>query len=147
MVHWVIWGELHSSWSRIRVEHHVPLVNAVLGNPHSSIEHHSTTIYGFNANGMRPMGKIKLKYQIRGQRSEMTCYVIDADTSYNLLLRRPWIHRNSFVPSTLHQVMKYVDREGKVWTLIAKRHPFKRVENYFTDSLLYQDSPKIDDNP
>ena len=31
--------------------------------------------------------------------------MIDADTSYNLLLGRPWIHRNSIVPSTLHQVM------------------------------------------
>ena len=30
--------------------------------------------------------------------------------------------------------------------LIAKRHPFKGVENYFTDSLLYQDSLKIDEN-
>jgi len=36
--------------------------------------------------------------------------------------------------------MKYVDGDGKVQTLIAKRHPFKGVENYFTDSLLYQDS-------
>jgi len=40
-----------------------------------------TTIYGFNANGTHPMGKIKLKCQIKDQRSEETCYVIDADTS------------------------------------------------------------------
>jgi len=33
---------------------------------------------------------------------EVTCYVIDADTSYNLLLGRPWIHANWIVPSTLH---------------------------------------------
>jgi len=45
-----------------------------------------TTFYSFNANGTRPMGKIKLKYQIGDLRSEVTCYVIDADTSYNLLL-------------------------------------------------------------
>ena len=36
--------------------------------------------------------------------------------------------------------MKYIDGSGKVRTLIAERHPFKGVENYFTDSLLYQDS-------
>ena len=35
----------------------------------------------------------------------------------------------------------------KFRTLIAKRHPFKGVENYFTDSLLYQDSLEIDENP
>ena len=54
-------------------------------------------------------------------------------------------HRNSIVPSTLHQVMKYIDGSGKVRTLIAKRHPFKGVENYFTDSLLYQDSVETDE--
>ena len=43
--------------------------------------------------------------------------------------------------------MKYVDEEGKVRTLIAERHPFKGVENYFTDCLLYQDSLETDKNP
>ena len=44
------------------------------------------TIYVFNANGTLPMGKIKLKYQIGDLKSEVTCYVINANTSYNLLL-------------------------------------------------------------
>jgi len=44
------------------------------------------TIYGFNANGTRLMGKIELRCQIGDLKSEVTCYVIDADTSYNLLL-------------------------------------------------------------
>jgi len=55
-------------------------------------------------------------------RSDM--FVINADTSYNLLLGRPWIHRNSIIPSTLHQVMKYAN-EGVVRTLIAEKYPFK----------------------
>ena len=85
-----------------------------LGIPTHQLSATQTTIYDFNANGTRPMGKIKLKCQIRDLRSEMTCYIIDADTSYNLLLGRPWIHRNSIVPSTLHQVMKYIDGSRKV---------------------------------
>ena len=106
-----------------------------------------TTIYGFNANGTRTMGKIKLKCQIGDLKSEVTCYVIDADTSYNLLLGRSWIQHNSIVPSTLHQVMKYVEEMEKSETLIAERHPFKGVKNYFTDSLLYQDSLEANENP
>jgi len=43
--------------------------------------------------------------------------------------------------------MKYIDEEGKVRTLIVERHPFKEVENYFTDSLLYQDPLETDENP
>jgi len=98
------------------------------------------TIYGFKANGTRSMEEIKLKCQIWNLRSEVSCYVIDTNTLYNLLLGRPWIQRDSIVPFTLHQVMKHIDEDGKLRTLIAKRHPFKGVENYFTDSLLYQDS-------
>ena len=43
--------------------------------------------------------------------------------------------------------MKYTDGDGKVRTLIAERHPFKEVENYFIDSLLYQDSLETNENP
>ena len=58
------------------------------------------------------MGKIKLRCQMRDLKSEVRVYIIDADTAYNLLLGQPWIHRNHIVPSTLHQVMKYVDAQG-----------------------------------
>jgi len=34
--------------------------------------------------------------------------VINADTSYRILLGRPWLHDNYIVPSTLPQCMKYV---------------------------------------
>ena len=63
-----------------------------LGIPTHRLSATQTTIYEFNANSTRPMGKVKLKCQIGDLKSEVTCYVIDADTSYNLLLGRPWIH-------------------------------------------------------
>jgi len=56
-----------------------------------------TTIYGFNANSTRLMGKIKLKCQIGDLKYELTCYVIDADTSYN----RCWDdHGSTATPSS-----------------------------------------------
>ena len=64
---------------------------------------------------------------------------IDANTSYNLLLGRPWIHANWIVPSTLHQCFKYVKDDAIVQTVFAEKQPFKGVENYFTDALLYQE--------
>ena len=42
---------------------------------------------------------------------------------------------------------EYVGEDGKVRTLIVERNLFKWVENYFTDSLLYQDSLEVDKNP
>src|SRR5437588_12915123 len=88
-------------------------------------------------------GKIKLRCQIGDLKTEVTVYIIDADTSYNLLLGRPWIHRNYIVSSTLHQVMKYVDAQGEVRTLVAEQRTFKGVENYFTDALLYQEAHEV----
>ena len=53
----------------------------------------TTTIYSFNAGSSHPLEKIRLHCRIANLKSEVTCYVIDADTLYNLL-RRPWIHAN-----------------------------------------------------
>jgi len=108
-----------------------------LGIPTLRLSATQTIIYDFNVHDMCPMEKIKLKCQIGDLRSEVTCYVIDADISYNLLLGRSLIHRNSIISSTLHQVMKYTNEDGKVRTLIAEKHPFKGIENDFFDSLLY----------
>jgi len=118
-----------------------------LGIPNCQLSATQTIIYGFNANGAHPMGKIKLKCQIGDLKSEVICYVINADMSHNLLLGQPWIHRNFIIPSNLYQVMKHVDEDEKVRTLIAERYPFKGVENYFIDSLLYQDSIDTNENP
>ena len=118
-----------------------------LGIPGHRLSRTQTTIYGFNATGTHPLGKIKLKCQIGDLKTEVTCYIIDADTSYNLLLGRPWIHANFIVPSTLHQVIKYTDEDGEQKMLIADKYPFKGVENYFTDSVLYQDSLETTDDP
>ena len=46
------------------------------------------------------------------------------------------------LPSILHQCFKYVSDDAVVRTVFAEMQLFKRVENYFTDSLLYQESNK-----
>jgi hypothetical protein len=39
-------------------------------------------------------------------------HVIDAKTTYNMLLGRPWIHENGIISSTLHQCFKYCQDGG-----------------------------------
>ncbi|KAJ6796987.1 Uncharacterized protein M6B38_221260 [Iris pallida] len=102
----------------------------------------STAISGFNSGRSYPIGKIRLKYQIGDLQSEVTCYVIDADTSYNILLGCPWIHDYMIVPSTLHQYFKYIDKHGFVKTKFADIDPFKGVESYYSDSCLYEKSKR-----
>lgn len=43
--------------------------------------------------------------------------------------------------------MKYVNQDGDVRTLVVDKQPFKGVENYYTDALLYTDSCKADPRP
>jgi len=74
-----------------------------LSIPLSRLSTTTTTIYGFNAGSSHLLGKIRLRCKIKNLKLEVTCYVIDAETSYNFLLGRPWIHANWIVPSTLHQ--------------------------------------------
>ena len=93
----------------------------------------TTMIYGFNAGSSHPLGKIQLCCRIGDLKSDVTCYIIDADMSYNLLLGRPWIHASWIIPSTLYQCFKYVDDNATVQTVFAEKQPFKGVENYFTD--------------
>lgn len=63
----------------------------------------------FTQDDMFFLGGIRLKFQVEKLKTEVTCYVIDNETSLSLLLGRPWIHDNRIVPPTLHQRLKYVD--------------------------------------
>ncbi|XP_060210244.1 uncharacterized protein LOC132637118 [Lycium barbarum] len=53
------------------------------------------------------IGEIDLTLKIGPVDFGITFQVIDMDTSYNLLLGRPWIHAARAVPSTLHKVVKF----------------------------------------
>ena len=60
-----------------------------LGIPLNRLSTTATILCGFNARSSHPLGKIHLRYRIGDLKSEVICYVIDADMSYNLLLGRP----------------------------------------------------------
>jgi len=107
----------------------------------------TTMIYGFNARSSHPLGKIQLRCRIGDLKSEVTCYIIDADTSYNLLLEWPWIHANWIVPSTLHHCFKYVENNVTIRMVFAEKQSFKGVENYLTDALLYQEANEVAKKP
>ena len=110
---------------------------AFLGIPINQLSRSSTTIEAYNAQSQETLGKIKVPLQLGSLKAYVICYVIDAETSYNLLLERPWIHENFVVPFTLHQYFKYVDDDGKVCRVFADERPFKGCEAYCTDARLY----------
>ena len=62
-------------------------------------------------------------------------HVIDAKTTYNMLLRRPWIHGNGIVPSTLHQCFKYL--QSGIKKVNANLKPFAATKAHFADAKFY----------
>ena len=54
------------------------------------------------------LGVIVLSVTIGPLKSDIQFQVLDINTSFNVLLGRPWIHQVSAVPSTLHQKIKLI---------------------------------------
>ncbi|CAL9019530.1 unnamed protein product [Prunus brigantina] len=94
------------------------------------------TIQGFNQLGKKFMGTIALQMEIRDLYLDALFHVIDADTSYNVLLGRPWLHTYTVVPSTLHQCFKYLV-DGEVKNVSADMDPFMGVEVNYSDAKFY----------
>ncbi|KAL0387959.1 UNVERIFIED_CONTAM: hypothetical protein Sradi_2677700 [Sesamum radiatum] len=59
-------------------------------------------IQGFNQGGQRAVGIIRMQLTMEDMVSSALFHVIDAKTSYSMLLGRPWLHENAVVPSTWH---------------------------------------------
>jgi hypothetical protein len=64
------------------------------------------------------------------------CYIIEAKTSYDLLLGKTWLHENGVVPSTLHQCFKY-SHSGEVKCIMNIEESFSIEESYYTDVRFY----------
>ncbi|KAI5335402.1 hypothetical protein L3X38_025535 [Prunus dulcis] len=94
-------------------------------------------IQGFNQGGQRAMGMIRIELVIGDLKSNTLFHVIDAKTSYNLLLGRPWVHENGIVPSTLLQCFKFY--RGGVKKILGDVKPFTEAESYFADTEFYMD--------
>ncbi|KAL0358237.1 UNVERIFIED_CONTAM: hypothetical protein Scaly_1509400 [Sesamum calycinum] len=93
-------------------------------------------IQGFNQGGQRAVGIIRMQLTMEDMVSNALFHVIDAKTSYNMLLSRPWLHENAVVPSTWHQCFKYC-RNGIVKKVLGDNKPFTEAESHFADAKYY----------
>ena len=98
-------------------------------------------IQGFNQGGQRAMGMIRVEMTIGKLKSSTLFHVIDARTSYSLLLGRPWIHENGVIPSTLHQCLKFYQEGVKV--IQGDTKPFTEAESHFADAKFYTDENMV----
>ncbi|XP_074587632.1 uncharacterized protein LOC141843477 [Curcuma longa] len=71
----------------------------------------ATSLYGFTGNEVRPLGQIRLAISLGEEPARRTRYsfftIVDAPSSYNVILGRPTLGAFSTVVSTYHQKIKF----------------------------------------
>jgi len=98
-------------------------------------------IQGFNLEGQRAIGMIRLELAMDDLFTTSIFHVIDSKTSYKLLLRWHWLHEHGVVASTLHQCLKYYrDGEKKVNGDIK---PFTKAESYFANARFFEEESPL----
>ncbi|XP_075096364.1 uncharacterized protein LOC142174464 [Nicotiana tabacum] len=78
------------------------------------IKPNSVCVRAFDDIKRDTIGEIDLVLTIGPVNFEVTFQVLDMDTSYNLLLGRPWIHAAGAVLSTLHQMLKFEHEDQEI---------------------------------
>ncbi|XP_070022627.1 uncharacterized protein [Nicotiana sylvestris] len=89
---------------RSRVVKHLGLVDQIIMA--------SRVLNGFNISNETTKGEIIRPVNVAGTIQDTKFHVIEGDMRYNALLGRPWIHSMRAVPSTLHQMMKFLMKDG-----------------------------------
>ncbi|XP_070039291.1 uncharacterized protein [Nicotiana tomentosiformis] len=93
-----------------------------LGIPMNELSKSRVMIQGFNQGWQRAIGTIRLGITVEDMQLSAWLHMINANTSYNVLLRRPWIHEN----------------KGKVKKkIVSDDEPFTEAESHFPDAKFY----------
>ncbi|BFG37658.1 hypothetical protein CerSpe_239320 [Prunus speciosa] len=98
-------------------------------------------IQGFNQEGKRDIGMIRIELVIGDLKSNILFHVIDANTSNNFLLGRLWVPEIEVTSITLPQCCKFY-RAG-VKKIIGDTKPFTEVASHFTDAKFYMDEDTV----
>ena len=74
------------------------------------------TIRAYDGTQRKVMGTLTTHVMIGPVRYSILFQVLSIQTSFNLLLGRPWIHEAGAIPSSLHQKVKFI-HEGRIITI------------------------------
>ncbi|KAL0367528.1 UNVERIFIED_CONTAM: hypothetical protein Sradi_3642900 [Sesamum radiatum] len=99
---------------------------------------HDPTLQSRRTKGCRI---IRMQLTMKDMVSTALFHVIDAKTSYNMLLGHPWLHENTVVLSTWHQCFKYC-RNNVVKKVLGDNKPFTEAESHFADAKYYIEGDK-----
>ncbi|XP_071912336.1 uncharacterized protein [Coffea arabica] len=79
----------------------------------------ATIVRGFDGAQREPIGEVDLVVEMGPAQFQIACQVMHFPSVYNILLGRPWIHKSGAVPSSLHQLLKFIVKD-KLITIFAE---------------------------
>ena len=100
---------------------------------------HEVTLSGFASNKSKTLGHIMVDLKVGPLRSPTRFHILEEETSYHLLLGRPWIHAHNCIPSSLHQCLK-ANIKGKTIHVNATRAPFTSAEAHLAEAILFDET-------
>ena len=78
-----------------------------LGLEKSALTRRITPLIGFSGEVKQTAGEVILPVYAEGISMSTKFLVVDCQSSYNMILGKPWIHDMGAVPSSLHQMVKF----------------------------------------
>ncbi|XP_071918910.1 uncharacterized protein [Coffea arabica] len=90
-----------------------------LGFQEAKLRPSAIVVRGFDGAKRESMGEVNLVLEIGPTRFQVMCQVMDFSSVYNVLLGRPWIHTSGAIPSSLHQMLRFVVN-GQLITIFAE---------------------------
>ncbi|XP_027168835.1 LOW QUALITY PROTEIN: uncharacterized protein LOC113768604 [Coffea eugenioides] len=78
-----------------------------------------TIVRGFDGARREPIGEVDLVIEMGPAQFQIACQVMHFPSVYNVLVGRPWIHKSGAVPSSLHQLLKFIVND-KLITIFAE---------------------------
>lgn len=100
-----------------------------MGIPGDLVVDHPIEVSGFFSRRILTFGYVNVYLVVGPIATASPFHVIDARTSYQLLLGRSWIHKHGVMPSTYHQCLKERLERQKLH-VNAFETPFQKHEAY-----------------
>ncbi|RVW84684.1 Transposon Tf2-2 polyprotein [Vitis vinifera] len=98
-----------------------PLVTAIaLGFSQADFRASTQTVRAYDGTQRTVMGTLSTHVMIGPVSYSIVFQVLRIQSSFNLLLGRPWIHEAGVIPSSLHQKVKFI-HEGRIITIQSDR--------------------------
>ena len=92
----------------------------LMGVDRGDLKPSSITVRAFDGSKRGVLGEVELQVEIGPQQFSIPFQVLEIPRSFNLLLGRPWIHSAGAIPSSLHQMVKFISN-GQVVTILGEQ--------------------------